>query len=244
MIESGDISANQAKIGYVGAYPYAEVVSGYTSFYLGAKSVCPSVTMEVRYTSSWYDETAEKTTAQALINNGCVLISQHADSSGAPTACEEARVPNVTYNLAFPDNDTYLVGSRINWEPYFEYLIDCVANGTEVADDWTGHLSTGSVELLAYGEGVSDEVKAEVEKVKAKLLDGSLKVFDCSTFTVGGETLTEHMADVHPDPDPTNPIPDTQVIKTENGVTYFAESEFRSAPYFDVRIDGITEINN
>lgn len=244
MIESGDISANQAKIGYVGAYPYAEVVSGYTSFYLGAKSVCPSVTMEVRYTSSWYDETAEKTTAQALINNGCVLISQHADSSGAPTACEEAGVPNVTYNLAFPDNNTYLVGSRINWEPYFEYLIDCVANGTEVADDWTGHLSTSSVELLAYGAGVSDEVKAEVEKVKAKLLDGSLKVFDCSTFTVGGETLTEYMADVNPDPDPTNPIPDTQVIKTENGVTYFAESEFRSAPYFDVRIDGITEINN
>lgn len=244
MIESGDISANQAKIGYVGAYPYAEVVSGYTSFYLGAKSVCPSVTMEVRYTSSWYDETAEKTTAQALINNGCVLISQHADSSGAPTACEEASVPNVTYNLAFPDNNTYLVGSRINWEPYFEYLIDCVANGTEVADDWTGHLSTSSVELLAYGAGVSDEVKAEVEKVKAKLLDGSLKVFDCSTFTVGGETLTEYMADVNPDPDPTNPIPDTQVIKTENGVTYFAESEFRSAPYFDVRIDGITEINN
>lgn len=244
MIESDKISANQAKIGYVGAYPYAEVVSGYTSFYLGAKSVCPSVTMEVRYTSSWYDETAEKTTAQALINNGCVLISQHADSSGAPTACEEAGVPNVTYNLAFPDNDTYLVGSRINWEPYFEYLIDCVANGTEVADDWTGHLSTSSVELLAYGAGVSDEVKAEVEKVKAKLLDGSLKVFDCSTFTVGGETLTEYMADVHPDPDPTNPIPDTQVIKTENGVTYFAESEFRSAPYFDVRIDGITEINN
>lgn len=244
MIESGKISANQAKIGYVGAYPYAEVVSGYTSFYLGAKSVCSSVTMEVRYTSSWYDETAEKTTAQALINNGCVLISQHADSSGAPTACEEAGVPNVTYNLAFPDNDTYLVGSRINWKPYFEYLIDCVANGTEVADDWTGHLSTSSVELLAYGAGVSDEVKAEVEKVKAKLLDGSLKVFDCSTFTVGGETLTEYMADVHPDPDPTNPIPDTQVIKTENGVTYFAESEFRSAPYFDVRIDGITEINN
>lgn len=244
MIESGDISANQAKIGYVGAYPYAEVVSGYTSFYLGAKSVCPSVTMEVRYTSSWYDETAEKTTAQALINNGCVLISQHADSSGAPTACEEAGVPNVTYNLAFPDNNTYLVGSRINWEPYFEYLIDCVANGTKVADDWTGHLSTSSVELLAYGAGVSNEVKAEVEKVKAKLLDGSLKVFDCSTFTVGGETLTEYMADVNPDPDPTNPIPDTQVIKTENGVTYFAESEFRSAPYFDVRIDGITEINN
>ena len=234
MIASGKITADKAKMGYVGAYPYAEVVSGYTSFYLGAKSVCPSVTMEVRYTSSWYDETAEKNTATALINNGCVLISQHADSSGAPTACQEKGIPNVTYNLAFPGNSTYLVGSRINWAPYFEYLIDCVANGTEVADDWTGHLSTGSVELLAYGAGVSDEVKAKVEEVKAKLLDGSLKVFDCST---------EYTADVHPDPDPTKPIPDTQVIKTENGVTYFAESAFRSAPYFDVRIDGITEIN-
>ena len=242
------VSPENAKIGYVGAFPYAEVVSGYTSFYLGAKSVCPTVTMEVRYTSSWYDEAAEKSTAEALIEDGCVLISQHADSMGAPTACEEAGVPNVTYNLATGTQcpNTYLVGSRINWTPYYTYLVECMRNGTEIADDWTGTFATDSVKVLEFGAGVSQAAKDAVAAAEAALKAGTLKVFDCSTFTVDGEMLTEYMADVHPDPDPTNPIPDTQVIKTENGVTYFAESAdgFRSAPYFDVRIDGITEVNN
>lgn len=248
MIKAGKINENQAKMGYVGAFPYAEVVSGYTSFYLGAKSVCPTVTMEVRYTSSWYDEAAEKSTAEALIKSGCVLISQHADSMGAPTACEEAGVPNVTYNLATGAQcpNTYLVGSRINWTPYYTYLVECMRNGTEIADDWTGTFATDSVKVLEFGAGVSQAAKDAVAAAEAALKAGTLKVFDCSTFTVDGEMLTEYTADVHPDPDPTKPIPDTQVIKTENGVTYFAESAdgFRSAPYFDVRIDGITEINN
>lgn len=248
MIKAGKINENQAKMGYVGAFPYAEVVSGYTSFYLGAKSVCPTVTMEVRYTSSWYDEAAEKSTAEALIKSGCVLISQHADSMGAPTACEEAGVPNVTYNLATGAQcpNTYLVGSRINWTPYYTYLVECMRNGTEIADDWTGTFATDSVKVLEFGAGVSQAAKDAVAAAEAALKAGTLKVFDCSTFTVGGEMLTEYMADVHPDPDPTKPVPDTQVIKAENGVTYFAESAdgFRSAPYFDVRIDGITEINN
>lgn len=248
MIKAGKINENQAKMGYVGAFPYAEVVSGYTSFYLGAKSVCPTVTMEVRYTSSWYDEAAEKSTAEALIKSGCVLISQHADSMGAPTACEEAGVPNVTYNLATGAQcpNTYLVGSRINWTPYYTYLVECMRNGTEIADDWTGTFATDSVKVLEFGAGVSQAAKDAVAAAEAALKAGTLKVFDCSTFTVDGEMLTEYTADVHPDPDPTKPIPDTQVIKTENGVTYFAESAdgFRSAPYFDVRIDGITEVNN
>lgn len=248
MIESGKITAEQAKMGYVGAFPYAEVVSGYTSFYLGAKSVCPSVTMEVRYTGSWYDETAERNTAQALIENGCVLISQHADSSGAPTACEEAGVPNVTYNVAFTENDTYLVGSRIDWAPYFRYYINCVINGVSaIGFDWTGHYSenadVSSVKLLEYGSGVSEEAKQAVAAAEAALAAGTLQVFDVTKFTVDGEQLTSYLADVDTD---TAFTPDTQVIITDEatGITYFAESLYRSAPYFDVRIDGITEINN
>lgn len=248
MIESGKITAEQAKMGYVGAFPYAEVVSGYTSFYLGAKSVCPSVTMEVRYTGSWYDETAERNTAQALIKNGCVLISQHADSSGAPTACEEAGVPNVTYNVAFTENDTYLVGSRIDWAPYFRYYINCVINGVSaIGFDWTGHYSenadVSSVKLLEYGSGVSEEAKQAVAAAEAALAAGTLQVFDVTKFTVDGEQLTSYLADVDTD---TAFTPDTQVIITDEatGITYFAESLYRSAPYFDVRIDGITEINN
>lgn len=248
MIESGKITAEQAKMGYVGAFPYAEVVSGYTSFYLGAKSVCPSVTMEVRYTGSWYDETAERNTAQALIKNGCVLISQHADSSGAPTACEEAGVPNVTYNVAFTENDTYLVGSRIDWAPYFRYYINCVINGVSaIGFDWTGHYSenadVSSVKLLEYGSSVSEEAKQAVAAAEAALAAGTLQVFDVTKFTVDGEQLTSYLADVDTD---TAFTPDTQVIITDEatGITYFAESLYRSAPYFDVRIDGITEINN
>lgn len=248
MIESGKITEDQAKMGYVGAYPYAEVVSGYTSFYLGAKSVCPSVTMEVRYTGSWYDQDAEKNTALALIENGCVLISQHADSSGAPTACEEKGVPNVTYNLAFTDNSTYLVGSRIDWAPYFRYYINCVINGVSAIDfDWTGNYSqndeVSSVKLLEYGASVSEEAKQAVAEAEAKLAAGTLQVFDVRNFTVNDQTLTSYLADVDTDAAYT---PDTQVIITdeETGITYFAESLYRSAPYFDVRIDGITEINN
>ena len=240
MIEAGEITEDQAKMGYVGAYTYAEVISGYTSFYLGAKSVCPSVTMDVTFTGSWYDETAEKEAANKLIAEGCVLISQHADSMGAPTACEEAGVPNVSYNGSTLDAcpNTFIVSSRIDWEPYFEYMINCVVNGEAIAADWTGTLSTGSVVLTDVNEAAAAEGSAEaIETAKAALEDGSLHVFDVSTFTVGGETLTSYMADVDTDPDYT---PDTEAIVDG----YFSESTFRSAPYFDIQIDGINLLDS
>ncbi len=236
MIANGEITEDEAKMGYVGAYTYAEVISGYTSFYLGAKSVCPSVTMEVTFTGSWYDETKEKEGAQLLINDGCVLISQHADSMGAPTACETAGVPNVSYNgstIAAAPN-TFLISSRINWAPYFTYAMDCIAKGEAVASDWTGDIETGSVVLSEVNEAVAAEGTAEaIAEAEAKLTAGELQVFDTSTFTVGGETLTSYMADVDTDADYTA---DTEVIV--DGA--FQESTFRSAPYFDIQIDGIT----
>ncbi|MCD7775116.1 MAG: BMP family ABC transporter substrate-binding protein, partial [Clostridiales bacterium] len=238
MIANGEITEDEAKMGYVGAYTYAEVISGYTSFYLGAKSVCESVTMEVSFTGSWYDETAEKEAANKLISNGCVLISQHADSMGAPTACEEAGVPNVSYNgstiSACPN--TFIVSSRINWAPYFEYAINCVINGEEIASDWTGTLSTGSVVLTDVNEDVAAEgTQDAIDEAIAALEAGTLHVFDTATFTVDGETITEYMADVDTDD---NYEGDHNVIVDG----YFNESAdgFRSAPYFDLLIDGIT----
>lgn len=236
MIEEGKITAEQAKMGYVGAYPYAEVKSGYTSFFLGAKSVCPSVTMDVKFTNSWYDEALEKEAANALINDKCVLISQHADSMGAPTACQDAGVPNVSYNgstiAACPDS--FIVSSRINWAPYYEYVINCYKDGKTIDTDWTGTIATGSVELTDINESVAAAgTKEAIEAAKAKLMDGSLKVFDTATFTVKGEALSSYMADVDSDAAFT---PDTEVIV--DGA--FSESSFRSAPYFDVDIDGIT----
>jgi len=235
MIANGEFTADEAKMGYVGAFTYAEVVSGYTSFFLGAKSVCPTVTMDVTFTGSWYDETAEKEGANKLIANGCKLISQHADSMGAPTACETAGVPNVSYNgstvAACPN--TFLVSSRINWAPYYEYVVSCVKNGEAIAADWTGTIETGSVVLTDINEAVCAEgTAAKLEEVKAAIEDGSVKVFDITKFTVDGKTVESYMADVDTDPDYT---PDTEVI--EDGA--FQESTKRSAPYFDLKIDGI-----
>ncbi len=244
MIEAN--ASTSKKIGYVGAYPYAEVKSGFTSYYLGVKSIVEDVTMSVKYTNSWYDETAEKNAAYALINDGCSIISQHADSWGAPTACEDKKVPNVTYNGSTESKcpETYLISSKVNWEPYFEYAIGQVKDSKAIDTDWCQGLgddfTSGAVALADPGaKAAVSGTKAKLEEVAAKLKDGSLKVFDCSTFTVNGEHLTSYMADVNTD---ANYTKDTQVIKTENGVTYFAESEFRSAPYFDIDIDGISEM--
>ena len=177
--------------------------------------------MEVTFTYSWYDEAMEKEGAQMLIQKGCVLISQHADSMGAPTACEVAGVPNVSYNgstvAACPN--TFIVSSRINWEPYFEYILNCMMNGEDIALDWTGTIATGSVELSAINEQAAAA--------------GTIKVFDTTTFTVNGKALTSYLADVD---DMGDFVGDTEVVIDGE----FKESFFRAAPYFDLNIDGIT----
>ena len=256
MIEAGKFTAEEAKMGYVGAFTYAEVVSGYTSFYLGAKSVCPTVTMEVTFTGSWYDETLEKTGAELLIDRGCKLISQHADSFGAPTACQNAGVPNVSYNGSTKNvgADTYIISSRSDWAPYYEYAIKAVMDGTAIDADWTGTLATGSVVLEELNTDVAAAGTAEaIEAAKAKLESGELHVFDVSTFTTKADDtmntfkvdflkvdenghITSYLADVDTDEAYTG---DTEVV--HDG--YFAESEKRSAPYFDLQIDGIELLN-
>lgn len=252
MIEDGTITADQAKMGYVGAYTYAEVISGYTSFYIGAKSVCPSVTMEVKFTGSWYDEVAEKETANALISNGCKLISQHADSMGAPSACEAAGVPNVSYNGSTIEScpETFIVSSKIDWTPYFKLLIYNTIKGEEIPADWTGTIATGSVVLTNLnGNVMAEGTKEAIVTAREKLAKGQLNVFDTANFTVTktdsknanatvdtAGKLLGYMADVDTDPAYTA---DTEVVA--NGV--FQESKFRSAPYFDVQIDGITLLN-
>ncbi len=233
--DAGKLKADAPKMGYVGAYTYAEVVSGYTSFFLGAKSIVPDVTMDVTFTGSWYDETAEKEGANKLIEGGADLISQHADSMGAPTACENAGVPNISYNGSTKDAcpTTFIVSSRINWAPYYEYAINAAIAGEAIDADWTGTLATGSVELTEVNEDAAAAgTQEKIDEVKAGLEDGSIHVFDTANFTVDGKALDSYEADVDTDADYT---PDTEVIADG----YFHESEFRSAPYFDLQIDGI-----
>ena len=238
--ENGNVANENAKIGYVGAYTYAEVISGYTSFYLGVKSIVSNVTMDVQFTGSWYDETAENNAAKALINAGAKLISQHADSMGAPNACEEANIPNVSYNgstLASCPN-TFIISSRINWTPYYLYAIAQKVNGQAVAKDWTGSLATGSVVLTNIGGNAAAAGTAEkLVEVRAKIANGTIKVFDTATFTKNGQAISTYLADVDTD---ANYTPDTEAVA--NGA--FEESKHRSAPYFDIQIDGITLLNS
>ena len=236
LIEEGKITAEEAKLGYIGAFTYAEVISGYTSFFLGARSVCPTATMEVTFTGSWYDPTLEQEAAIKLINDKCVVISEHADSMGAPTEFQKNGIPFVFYNGSAAEAcpDTYIVASRINWEPYFEFIINAVANGEEIPADWTGTIATGSVVLAELNEAAAAPgTKEAIEEATAKLASGELKVFDTATFTKDGAALESYQADVDTDAAYT---PDTEVIADG----YFHESEFRSAPYFDIQIDGIT----
>lgn len=241
MIESGKIKAEEAVIGYVGAFTYAEVISGMTSFFLGARSVCESATMKVRYTGSWYDQAKEQEAATALIENDkCVLISQHADSLGAPTACELKGVPNVSYNGSTysAGESTFIVSSAINWAPYFQYIIETVVNGEKIDTDWCGNIATNSVVISGINEdvaanGTADKLNEAVNGFK----NGTLHVFDTAKFTVDDKTLDSYLADVDGDY-----TVETNVI--HDG--YFDESnakDFRSAPYFDIIIDGVTNLN-
>ncbi len=241
MIADGKITADQAVIGYVGAFTYAEVVSGMTSFFLGARSVCPSATMKVRYTGSWYDQAKEQEAATSLIEKDkCVLISQHADSLGAPTACELAGVPNVSYNGSTysAGENTFIISSAINWAPYFQYIIESVVKGEAIDTDWCGDIAANSVVLTGINMGVAAEGTAEKIQEAIKGFEaGTLHVFATDAFTMNGEHLTEYLADV--DGDFTG---ETNVI--HDG--YFDESNahlFRSAPYFDIIIDGVTNLN-
>ena len=239
---AGLLKGEKPLMGYVGAYTYAEVISGYTSFYLGAKSVCPDVQMKVQFTGSWYDYAEEKNAATALIAANCDLISQHADSMGAPSACEDANIPNVSYNGSTVEScpNTFIVASRIDWAPYFQYIVNQVAAGEAIATDWTGTIETKSVVLTDINEkAAAAGTAAKLEEVKAALQAGTTKVFDTATegfITVGGAALTSYIADVDTDEAFT---PDTEVVADG----FFHESEYRSAPYFDVRIDGIELVN-
>ena len=240
--EAGNLKGEVPMMGYVGAFTYAEVMSGYTSFYLGAKSVCPDVIMKVQFTGSWYDEAAEKTAAEALIAAGADLISQHADSMGAPTACENAGIPDVSYNGSTVEAcpNTFIVASRIDWAPYFEYIVNQKIAGEAIDTDWTGTIATGSVVLTDVNEQAAAAGTVEkLAEIKAEFEAGTLKVFDTATegfITVGGEALTTYMADVDTDEAYT---PDTEAVSDG----YFHESEYRSAPYFNVTIDGIELLN-
>ena len=229
LIDEGTITADEAVIGYVAAFPFAEVVSGYTAFYLGAKSVCPSVTMKVKYVNSWSNASEEAAAAAALADEGCVLISQHSDNTTPATAAQDAGVFHCGYNndMTGVAPESSIISCRVDWAPYFVYAISAVANGEEFAQDWTAGYADGSVKLTTLNEAIAAPGTAEaLEAAEAELADG-LHVF--------AGPLSGHPAQ----------DPDGEVWSIGEG-EYFAESDLSqegglSAPQFCYIIDGITE---
>lgn len=267
LVENGTISPEttpehytdgKVKVGYVGAYAYAEVVSGYTAFFLGIQSVYPDVTMDVTYTQSWFDFDKEGAAAEAFVADGCVIVGQHADSQGAPKAVqkalEEGKVCySVGYNVDMLDvaPDAALTSATNNWSVYYKYVIEAVLNGEDVKTDWAEGYETGAVAITKLGNSCAEGTAEKVAEVEAALKDGSLKVFDTSKFTVGGATLTTDSEEGKVDLSYMDFSGDTpkviyegetvEAVREEDGVTFFDESTFRSAPYFSIRIDGIIE---
>lgn len=236
------------KIGYVGAYNYSEVVSGYTAFFLGIRSVVPNVVMEVNYTNSWFDIAKEGAAAEALMANGCVIIGQHADSTGAPAAVEKAlKNGTIAYSVGYnidmlPTAPTAALTSASNdWSVYYTYALGAALRGEEVVVDWAHGYDQDAVNITTLGNSCAAGTAEYIEGVIAKLKSGELKVFDTDTFTVGGEKVTTNIVDLsYMDYSTMTPIYAGEKVETiVDGA--FVESTFRSAPYFALRIDGIVE---
>ena len=240
------------KLGYVGAYPYAEVVSGYTAFYLGVKSIVDNVAMSVSYTNSWADATAEQQAAEALLASGCCIISQHADSTGGPAAIEAAVATGavcyyVGYNIDMLSvaPTAILTSAQNNWSVYYTYALGLAMEGksSEIAVDWSAGYAEDANMISALGASCAAGTAEKVAEVEAGIADGSLQVFDAATFTVGGENISTYTFNS------STMNSDYSAVLYEgqdyecivNGA--FEESTFRSAPYFDLRIDGITELS-
>ena len=240
MIDDGEITADKAVIGYVGAFSFAEVISGFTSYFLGARSVCPSVTMKVQFVGSWSDATEEANAASALADMGCVMISQHSDNTTPATTAEAKGVFHTGYNndMISVAPGASLISTRIDWAPYFEYAITSVANGESFDQDWCHGMDMGAVVMTGLNEAIAAPGTAEkLAEVEEQIRSGKLQVFDTSTFTVnGGETLTSAFA-LDTDGDFT---PDSEEAVFDGA---FHESHFQSAPYFALSIDGIDWLN-
>ncbi len=239
MIDKGEIKPEEAVIGYVGAYSFAEVISGFTAYYLGAKSVCPSTTMKVQFVGSWSDATEEANAAAALCDMGCIMISQHSDNTTPATTAQSKGVFHTGYNndMTGVAPEASIIGTRIDWTNYFVYVIEAVLNGQEFDQDYCHGMAEGEVVMTALNEKIAAEgTAAKLEEVMEKIESGEIKVFDTDTFTVGGQKVTSQLA-IDTDGDFT---PDDKEAVVDGA---FMESYHQSAPYFALRIDGIEWVN-
>lgn len=236
LIDDGKITKDQARVGYVAAYPYAEVISGYTSFLLGVRSVAPEAVMTVKYTNTWGDYHLEKECAKELISEGCVIISQHSDTTGPASACEETdRSQNVffvSYNESMRDiaPTTYLTGSKINWDPYVKEAVQAVLDketiekrvkGTINGNDAGAGFEGGWVEMLEINDFVAAEgTRNQVEKLVDAFQKNKVHVFQ-GDYTGVDSLDSEDTIDLHEE---------------------YHENENSSAPTFHYILDDVIRV--
>ena len=216
----------ETKLGYVAAFPYAECISAYSAFYLGAKSVCPEATMDVIYTQQWNDPTTEAQVAQKLIDSGCVVLGQDADSTATATTAENNGVFQVGYNSDMIEAapKASLISARSDWSIYLDYAVQCVIDGKAIDTDWCQGLADGAVYLSPLNTDIAAEGTQEaLDEATEKIKSGELEVFAGplkGTNTVeGGEDL--------------------DIAEGEA----FHESVDRSAPYFTYILEGVNVIS-
>ena len=193
LIDNGVISEKDVKVGYVAAFPYAEVISGYTAFFLGVRSEVPDAVMYVKYTNSWSDYMLEKKYADELIDQGCILISQHSDTTGPAVACEERDVSTLVYHVGYNISmtsvapTTSLISSRINWEPYMSAAVKAVMDGKEIESYVNAHKfgrDSGAgferdwVQMTQVNESITAPGTEErIEALVSGFRNGSIEVF-------------------------------------------------------------------
>jgi basic membrane protein A len=164
MISDGVITEDNALVGFVAAFPTSEVISGYTAFILGVRSVVSTARMEVSYTNTWSSYAHEKSAAKKLIEDGCVVISQHTDTIGPAIACEEASETGQVYFVGYNQSmsevapGTSLVTSRICWEPYILSAVEAV-------------MADKKIETVVQGRIHGNDVSAGFEKGWVEMVD-------------------------------------------------------------------------
>lgn len=246
----------KVKVGYVGAFPYAEVVSGYTAFFLGIQSVYKDVAMDVYYTNSWFDPKKEAAAADKFIKDNCIIVGQHADSTGAPSTVQKAKdngteVYSVGYNMDMLSvaKTAALTSPLNNWKVCYTDILQAAVDGKDIPQDWAEGYAKDAVSISKLGPEAAKGTDAKVKEVEKGIKDGSIKVFDTSSFTVKGKNVKSEKVDLSYMDFSANPPKvvykgdKVEAIKSESGKTFFSESTLRSAPYFQLRIDGITELN-
>ena len=236
LIKEGKIQPEQAKIGYIGAFPYAEVISGYTSFFLGVRSIVPEATMTVKYTNSWSNYHIEKTIAEELIEDGCVIISQHSDTSGPAAACEETERSKVVYYVSYNESmrdiapTTYLTGSKINWTPYMTKAVNAVLSEKKIESCISGNINGNDI-----GSGFENDWVQMLEINEFVVAEGTQEKVNCLINDFKNKKISVFKGD-YTGVDPFDP---NDTIDLKDG---YNENEKSSAPSFHYVLNDVITI--